>query len=201
MKLIPIAAITMISAALGGSAFAAEITATTNFLWGDNSEPLIGEFTIPHGTPVTTVDSLTITVDSDEDYTSFPDFTVYLDKNYDNPVRGDWDYDSSTNLQSFSFDETSSTVVGYGWDDQPDEWSYTFTVTGNSNFNSAVLSQLQNNDILYFAVNQSDCQLQFVSATLDIDPPTVPDACSTMSMLGLGLLGISAAARRLGFRA
>ncbi|MGD1031855.1 MAG: hypothetical protein ABSA05_12035 [Opitutaceae bacterium] len=201
MKLIPITAITMISIALGGGASAAEITATTHYLSGDGGEPLFGDFTIPNGTSVTTVDSLTITVDSDENYTSFPDFTVYLDKNSGDPVSSDWwDYNSTTNLQSFSFDETSSTVVGYNWRDQPDEWSYTFTVTGNSNFNSAVKNQLQNNDILYFAVNQSDCDLTFESATLDIDPPAVPDGASTMSMLGLGLLGISAAARRLGIR-
>lgn len=197
MKLIPITAIAMISIALGGNSFAGEITATTHYLSGDGGEPLFGDFTIPNGTHVTSVANLTITVDSNENYTSFPDFTVYLDKNSDDPVPADWwDYNSSTNLQAFSFDETSSTVVGYDWRDRPDEWSYTFSIT--TGFNSAVVNQLQNNDILYFAVNQSDCDLQFESATLNIDPPGVPDGGSTMALLGMVLLGIPAAARRFG---
>lgn len=182
MKTILTAAIAAASLALGANAFAGIISIDTLNL---NDAPLL------YGSPVTgTFDILGI-----NGYTATNDVVT--------DVVATFVIDDGTGVpKNISFDLSGDSTNSFSF--KVSRADYAFLVTSQDN--SAVEQALETTGLLDFSVSNSnprDTSLKVDSAMLAVywydPPPSVPDGGSAITLLGMALLGISAAARKFGF--
>jgi hypothetical protein len=180
--------ITAASLALSGSAFASQVTANAVYSSGDDSDLLKGYFSgVSGASSLSSIASLTFDLNSSTNQGGEDFFVINL---YSNTS------DTGTALQTIKTGELTPTYVGGGGPNSDNTWAYTISLT--SGINSSILTQLQNNGTLGFTIAQ-DCYLDFTSGQLVVNKTSsVPDGGSTIALLGMALVGISAAGRKLG---
>lgn len=193
MKLIPITAITIASIALCGNAFATLSTDVIDYTSGDGllldaNNNATGTFSVVGVNGFLTGNQETVT-----DVQA----TFVLDPQSQSGVPSSITFD----LDSILTSSTNSTVA------DGDNTDYQFMANST---NLTVEEQLESTGTLSFTImdsnsgsNGTDHHAYVDSAGLtvtwsDPPPPSVPDNSSTMALLGMVLVGISAAARRFG---